>query len=64
MIHRQDNGDAKRYKEVEDKFIDEAHKHLIINGLNGEFDLNKYIVSGLSGSLTKIELKSIGEKYI
>ncbi|WP_246209746.1 hypothetical protein, partial [Wolbachia endosymbiont of Atemnus politus] len=64
LIHRQDNGDAKRYKEVEDKFIDEAHKHLIINGLNGEFDLNKYIVSGLSGSLTKIELKSIGEKYI
>ncbi|MCM1001333.1 MAG: hypothetical protein KTV72_03310 [Wolbachia endosymbiont of Melophagus ovinus] len=49
------------YKEIENKFIEEAHGHLV--KLNGGFNLENYLKSGVSKSLTQIELKFINEKY-
>lgn len=64
LIHRQDNGNATRYEEEEKQFIEKAHKYLLRGEFNKKFNQKGYIDSKFSGSLTKIELKPINEKYM
>ncbi len=64
LIHRQDNGSATRYEEEEKQFIEKAHKYLLGGEFNRNFKLKDYCKSSIPGSLTKIELKLINEKYM
>ena len=64
LVRCEDNGGTTKYtsyKEIENEFIKEAHEYSV--KLNGEFDLENYRKSGVSKSLTQIELKFINEKY-
>lgn len=64
FIHRQDNNNGTNYKEEVKQFIEKAHKYLLEGEFNRNFKLKDYCKSSIYGSLTKIELKPINERYM
>ncbi|QOD38854.1 hypothetical protein ID128_04675 [Candidatus Wolbachia massiliensis] len=59
LVYCEDNGNATKYEDIENEFINDAHGYLIQKELNVNFKQKDYERSNFSKKLTQIEMERI-----